>query len=210
MAFCNAVGKVSNWSAVGVPLADMLLLLWWTMYFALWEWYGMSHSCCQFQRSALYLGMDSNISHSNECIICILILCDISTSIVPIFTLQLNIQFFCKQLLFQFECQACQPIIGSASWPQGPPSNMYQQLLPTPDITTCLSCFQARVVVIMEKERCHGCDKWFAQIDQHLMYHNHCQLVMVEHACQQRLIVEYHNHNNAIYRNNSCCFCPLG
>jgi hypothetical protein len=37
----------------------------------------------RFQRFALYLGMDSNISHSNECIIRILILCDISTSIVP-------------------------------------------------------------------------------------------------------------------------------
>jgi hypothetical protein len=40
----------------------------------------------RFKRSALYLGMDSNISHSNECIIRILILCDISTLIVPIFT----------------------------------------------------------------------------------------------------------------------------
>jgi hypothetical protein len=38
--------------------------------------------------------MDSNISHSNECIIGILILCDISTSIVPLFTLQSYIQFF--------------------------------------------------------------------------------------------------------------------
>ena len=38
-----------------------------------------------FQRSALYSGMNSNISHSNECIICILILCDISTLIVLLF-----------------------------------------------------------------------------------------------------------------------------
>jgi hypothetical protein len=49
---------------------------------------------------------------------------------------------------------------------------MYQQLPPTLDITTCLSCFQARVVVIMEKERCHG--------------------------CQQRLFVECHNCNNGM------------
>jgi hypothetical protein len=48
----------------------------------------------RFQRSALYSGMDSNISHSNECIIRILILCDISTLIVPLFSLQLYIQFF--------------------------------------------------------------------------------------------------------------------
>jgi hypothetical protein len=38
----------------------------------------------RFQRSALYLGMDSNISYSNECIIYILISCDISTLIVPL------------------------------------------------------------------------------------------------------------------------------
>jgi hypothetical protein len=37
MAFCNAVRKVSNWKAVGTPLADMLLLLRWTMHFVLWE-----------------------------------------------------------------------------------------------------------------------------------------------------------------------------
>jgi hypothetical protein len=50
----------------------------------------------------------------------------------------------------------------------------------------------------MEKERCHGCDKWFAQIEQHLTYHNHCRSVMVEHACQQRLVVECCNCNNGM------------
>jgi hypothetical protein len=50
----------------------------------------------------------------------------------------------------------------------------------------------------MEKERCLGCDKWFARIEQHLMYHNHCRSVMVEHAHQQRLVVEYHNRNNGM------------
>jgi hypothetical protein len=50
----------------------------------------------------------------------------------------------------------------------------------------------------MEKERCHGCDKWFTWIEQHLMYHNHCQSVMVEHACQQRLVVKCHNCNNGL------------
>jgi hypothetical protein len=67
----------------------------------------------RFQRSALYSGMDSNISHSNECIIHFMILCDTSTLIVPLFTLQSYIQFFHKRLLFQFECRACQPIIAS-------------------------------------------------------------------------------------------------
>jgi hypothetical protein len=80
----------------------------------------------------------------------------------------------------------------------GPPSNTYQQLPSTLDITTCLSCLQARVVVIMGKERCHGCDKWFTQIQQHLMYHNHCWSVMVEPARQQRLIVKCRNRNNSM------------
>jgi hypothetical protein len=70
----------------------------------------------RFQRSALYTGMNSNISHSNECIIRILILCDISTSIVPhIHPVFLYPNFFRKRLLFPFECRACQPVIGSAS-----------------------------------------------------------------------------------------------
>ena len=50
----------------------------------------------------------------------------------------------------------------------------------------------------MEKERCHGCDKWFARIEQHLTYHNHCRSVMVEHARQQRLVVECRNRNNGM------------
>jgi hypothetical protein len=48
----------------------------------------------------------------------------------------------------------------------------------------------------MEKERCHGCDKCFAQIEHHLTYHNHCQSVTVEHACQQRL--KCRNRNNGM------------
>jgi hypothetical protein len=50
----------------------------------------------------------------------------------------------------------------------------------------------------MEEERCHGCDKWFARIEQHLTYHNHCWSVMLEHARQQRLIVECCNCNNGM------------
>ncbi len=80
--------------------------------------------------------------------------------------------------------------------------------------TSLQSFFQARVVVIMEKERCHGCDKWFTWIEQHLTYHNHCWSVMVEHACQQRLIVECwlqpQQEHGPLNRNNSCCFCPWG
>jgi hypothetical protein len=53
--------------------------------------------------------MDSNISHSKECIICILILCDISTLIVPLFTLQLYIQFFCKGSYFNLNAKPANP-----------------------------------------------------------------------------------------------------
>jgi hypothetical protein len=53
----------------------------------------------RFQRFALYSGVDSNISHSNECIIHTLILCDISTLIVPLFTLHLYIPVFLQKAL---------------------------------------------------------------------------------------------------------------
>jgi hypothetical protein len=73
-------------------LADMLLL-WWTMHFVLREMVEVIRAA-RFQRSALYWGMNSSISHSNESIIHILIFCNISTSIVPLLTLQLYVQFF--------------------------------------------------------------------------------------------------------------------
>jgi hypothetical protein len=49
----------------------------------------------------------------------------------------------------------------------------------------------------MEKERCHGCDKWFAWIE-HLTYQYHCRSLMVEHARQQRLVVKCRNRNNGM------------
>jgi hypothetical protein len=59
----------------------------------------------RFQRSALYSCIDSKISHSNECIIHIVILCDISTSIVSLFTLQLYIHFFAKGSYFNLNAK---------------------------------------------------------------------------------------------------------
>jgi hypothetical protein len=56
MAFCNAVGKVSNWNAGGVTLADLLLLLWWTMHFVLWEQDSMSHLCWQVSKICTVFG----------------------------------------------------------------------------------------------------------------------------------------------------------
>jgi hypothetical protein len=35
-------------------------------------------------------------------------------------------------------------------------------------------------------------------LEQHLTYHNHCRSVMLEHAHQQRLIVECRNCNNGM------------
>ena len=54
------------------------------------------------------------------------------------------------------------------------------------------------VVVIMEKEQCHGCNKWFARIEQHLMYHNYCWSVMMEHAHHQILHIKCCNHNDGL------------
>ena len=69
----------------------------------------------RFRRSVFYSGINSNISHSNECIIHIIILCDISTLIVPYSPCSCISNFFRKRLLFQFESRACQAVIGSAS-----------------------------------------------------------------------------------------------
>ena len=70
----------------------------------------MSLLCCQVSKIwILYSCMDSNISHSNECIIRILILCDISTLIVPIFTLQSYIQFFANVSYFNLNAEPANP-----------------------------------------------------------------------------------------------------
>jgi hypothetical protein len=114
------------------------------------------------------------------------------------FTLQSYIQFFLQKALISIWMLSLPTrhwLCIITSWTSlqhiwtAPTNTWYHYLL---------SCFQARIVVIMEKERCHGCDKWFAWIEQHLTYHNHCQSVMVEHACQQRLIVECRNRNNGM------------
>jgi hypothetical protein len=114
MAFCNAVGKVSNWNAGGVPLADMLLLLWWTMHFVLWERDGMSPSRWQVSKISIVFGYGFQhipfkwMHHTYRNIMWHL---NINSAL---FTLQSYIQFFfCKRLLFQFGCRACQ--IGSVS-----------------------------------------------------------------------------------------------
>jgi hypothetical protein len=136
----------------------------------------------RFQRSALYSDMDSNISHSNECIIPILILCDIfkidSASIHPAVVYAI---FFANGSYFNLNAKPANPSLALGhNLMDLPPTcinSSHQHLISLP------ACFQAEVVVITEKERCHGCDKWFTQIEQHLMYHNHCQSVTVEHAC---------------------------
>jgi hypothetical protein len=64
----------------------------------------------RFQRSALSSGMDSkNISHSNECIIHIIILCDISTSIVPYSFCSLLTNFFAKGSFFNLNAEPANP-----------------------------------------------------------------------------------------------------
>ena len=50
----------------------------------------------------------------------------------------------------------------------------------------------------MEKERCHGCNKWFVRMEQHLTYHNHCQTIMTEHARKQRVDVDCRSDKNGL------------
>jgi hypothetical protein len=67
-------------------------------------------SAGRFQRSALYTGRDSNKSHSSKCIIHILILCDISTSIVPhIHPAFLYPIFFAKGSYFHLNAEPANP-----------------------------------------------------------------------------------------------------
>jgi hypothetical protein len=63
----------------------------------------------RFQRSAFYSGMNSNISHSNECIICIIILCNISTSIVPYSPCSRISNFFIKGSYFNLNAEPANP-----------------------------------------------------------------------------------------------------
>jgi hypothetical protein len=115
-----------------------------------------------------------------------------------LFTLQPYIQFFLQKALISI----WMPSLPTHHWLCIITSRTSLQHVWTAPTNTwyhyLLSCFQARIVVIMEKERCHGCDKWFAWIEQHLTYHNHCRSVMVEHARQQRLVVKCRNRNNGM------------
>jgi hypothetical protein len=69
----------------------------------------------RFQRSAFHSGMNSNISHSNECIIRIIILCDISTSIVPYSPWSHISNFFAKGSYFNLNAKPANLSLGSAS-----------------------------------------------------------------------------------------------
>jgi hypothetical protein len=144
----------------------------------------------------LHSGMDTNISHSNSSIIPILILCVISKLIAAQSPCSHKCYSFCKQLLaisisiLSLPTQHWLCIITCRTSLQHvatPPTNTQHHYLLFLLLT---------VVVIMEKEECHGCNKWFARIEQHLMYHNHCRSVMMEHACQQRLKVKCRNCND--------------
>jgi hypothetical protein len=139
MAFCNGVRKVSNWNAGGIPLADMLLLLWWTMHFVLWEWDGTSHSLCQVSKIWNLFGYEFQhipfkwMHHTYRNIVWHL---NIDSALL---TLQSYIQFFLQKALISI----WMPSLPTRHWlcvitsAHGPPSNTYEQLLPTLDITTC-------------------------------------------------------------------------
>jgi hypothetical protein len=63
----------------------------------------------RIQRCALYSGMHSNISHSNECIIYFVILCDISTLIVPYSPCSHISNFFAKGSYFNLNAKPANP-----------------------------------------------------------------------------------------------------
>jgi hypothetical protein len=110
MAFCNADGSISNYYAVGVPSADMLLLLWWTMCFVMWEMLWVIR-VARFQRSVLHSCMDTNISHSDNSIIPILILYVISKLIAPQSPCSCKCYFFTNHSYFNFNSEPAYPAL---------------------------------------------------------------------------------------------------
>jgi hypothetical protein len=151
MACCNAVGKVSNWNAGGIPLADMLLLLWWTMHFVLWEQDGTSHSGWQVSKICIVFGYGFQhipfkwMHHTYHDIVWHL---NIDSAL---FTLQPYIQFFLQQALISI----WMPSLPTRHWLGIITSRTSLQHIWTAPTNTwyhyLLSCFQARIVVIWKK-----------------------------------------------------------
>jgi hypothetical protein len=153
MAFCNPVRKVSNWNAGGIPLADMLLLvLWWTMHFVLWERDGTSHLLCQVSKICILFGYEFQHipfkwMHHTYCNIVWHLNIDSA-----LLTLQSYIQFFSQKALISIWMPSLPThhwlcIITSARtslqhvW-TAPANTWYHYLL---------SCFQATIIVIINR-----------------------------------------------------------
>jgi hypothetical protein len=141
--------------------------------------------------------MDTNIFHSNNSIIPILILWVISKLIAQQSPCSQKCYFFANGSYFNFNSKLAYPALAL--------HHNLQDLPPTHSNTSCqhstslyLLFLLPTVVVIMVKEQCHGCNKWFARIEQHLTYHNHCWSVMMEHAHQQRLDIQHCNCNDGL------------
>jgi hypothetical protein len=210
MTFCNAFRKVSNWNAVGITLADMFLLLWWTMHF--FEMVRVVRAA-RFQRSALYLGMDSNISHSNECIIPILILCDISTSIVPLFTLQSYIQFILQMAIISI----WMPSLPTHHWlcvitsrtslqhvSTAPTKTWYHYLLVLLPSMSC--CHHGKREVPWLWQVVHS-DWTTPDVPQSLLVSDGGTHPPAETHCR---MPQQQQWDGPLNRNNSCCFRPWG
>jgi hypothetical protein len=104
--------------------------------------------------------------------------------------------FFAKSFYFNLNAEPANPSLAlHHNLTDLPPTHMNSSRQHLISLPACPASKQ-ELFVIMEKERCQGCDKWFARIEQHLTYHNHCRSVMVEHPRQQRL--ECHNRNNGM------------
>jgi hypothetical protein len=167
----------------------------------------------RFQRSASHSGMDSNISHSNECIICILILCDISTLIVPLFTLQSYIQFFLQKALISI-------------WMPSLPTHHWLCVITSPTPLQHISTaptntwYHYLLVLLPSKSCCHHGKRevpWLWQvvhldwttpdIPQSLLLSDGGTCPLAETHCWMPQPQQWHGPLN---RNNSCCFCPWG
>jgi hypothetical protein len=213
MTFCNAVRKVSNWNAGGVPFADMLLLLWWTIHFVLSEQDGTSHSCWQVSKICIVFGygfqhIPFKWMHHTFCDI----VWRLNINSAP-FMLQSYIQYFLQKALISI----WMPSLPTHHWLCVITSLTSLQHIATAPTNTW---YHYLLVLHPSKSCCHHgkrevpwlwqvvCSDWTTpDIPQCLSVSDGGTCLPAETHCPMLQLQQWHRPLN---RNNSCCFHPWG
>jgi hypothetical protein len=160
----------------------------------------------------IWVCIPTAISHSNECIIQILILCDISTLIVHLVTLQFYIQFFLQKALISIWMLSLPThhwlcIITSWTFLQhvstAPANTWYHYLLV---LLPSKSCYHGKREVPWLWQVVH-LDWTTPDVPQSLSVSDGGTCLPAETCCQMPQLQQWLGPLN---RNNSCCFRPWG